>query len=53
MQYFADLEKNRKYANDTLKADKSLSYEKIKNWNLQVQLSFDDFSDCDSGYCGL
>jgi len=53
MQYFADLEKNRKYPNDTLKADESLSYEKIKNWNLQVELSFDDFSECDSGYCGL
>ena len=25
----------------------------IKNWNLQSELSFDDFDECDSGYCGL
>jgi hypothetical protein len=53
MQYFADLEKNRKYPNDTLKADESLTYERIKNWNIQTELSFDDFNECDSGYCGL
>lgn len=27
------------------------SYEKIKNHSLQQELSFDDFSECDSGYC--
>ena len=53
MQFFSDLEKNRKYANDTLKADKNITYEKIKNHKLQLELSFDDFSECDSGYCGL
>ena len=25
----------------------------IENWNLQSELSFDDFNECDSGYCGL
>lgn len=53
MQFFSNLEKNRKYANDTLKADKNITYEKIKNHKLQLELSFDDFSECDSGYCGL
>ncbi len=53
MQVFSDLEKNRKYRGDTLKADELVTYEKIKNWKLQTELSFDDFDDCDSGYCGL
>ena len=53
MQFFADLEKDRKYANDTFKMTDAITYEKIKNWNIQVELSFDDFTDCDSGYCGL
>ena len=26
---------------------------KIKKHKLQIELSFDDFNDCDSGYCGL
>tara|TARA_R110001599_G_scaffold262397_1_gene462942 strand:- start:841 stop:1680 length:840 start_codon:yes stop_codon:yes gene_type:complete len=30
-----------------------LTYETIMNWNMQTELSFDDFNDCDSGYCGL
>lgn len=30
-----------------------VSYTQIKNHNLQQELSFDDFSECDSGYCGL
>ena len=53
MQFFSDLELNRKYPNDTLKADDTLKYQDIKLWNLQTELSFDDFNDCDSGYCGL
>lgn len=53
MQFFADLEKNRKYKNDTFKMTDRITYEKIKDWNLQVELSFDDFNECDSGYCGL
>lgn len=53
MQIFSDFEKNRKYSNDTLKADKDITYEKIKNLNLNVKLTANSFSECDSGYCGL
>ena len=30
-----------------------VSYTQIREHNLQTELSFDDFSDCDSGYCGV
>ena len=30
-----------------------ITYEKIKNHKLQLELFDDDFNDCDSGYCGL
>jgi hypothetical protein len=30
-----------------------VSYAKINSWNPSQQLSWEDFSDCDSGYCGL
>lgn len=30
-----------------------ITYSKIKQSKIQLELSFDDFSDCDSGYCGL
>ena len=53
MQFFSDLEKNRIYANDTLKATNEITYQKIKDWDLQTELSFDDFDECDSGYCGV
>jgi len=53
MQFFSDLEKDRKYNNDTFKMTDDITYEKIKNWKLQVELSFEDFDECDSGYCGL
>ena len=52
MQFFSNLEKNRKYPKDTLTA-KDTTYEQIKNWKIQTELSFDDFDECDSGYCGL
>jgi hypothetical protein len=32
---------------------KGISYEKIKNHRLQLDLFDEDFNDCDSGYCGL
>lgn len=32
---------------------KGITYEKIKNHKLQLDLFDDDFNDCDSGYCGL
>lgn len=30
-----------------------MSYKEISKHNIQLGLSFDDFSDCDSGYCGF
>lgn len=30
-----------------------ITYEDIKKHHLQIELDFDDFTDCDSGYCGL
>lgn len=53
MQIFSDFEKDRKYSNDTLKADKQITYEKIKKLNLNVKLDANCFSECDSGYCGI
>lgn len=53
MQHFADFEKNRKYKNDTLKADDSMTYERIKKMKLTQMLTTNDFSECDSGYCGI
>ena len=53
MQFFSNLEEDRTYKNDTLKANDNITYKKIKQWKLQTELSFDDFTDCDSGYCGL
>jgi hypothetical protein len=30
-----------------------ITYEKIKNYKMQLDLFDEDFNDCDSGYCGL
>ena len=30
-----------------------ITYKKIRNNSLQIELDFDDFSECDSGYCEL
>lgn len=49
MQWFADQEKGRKRG--TWKSD--ITYEKIKSHGLQFELFESDFSDCDSGYCGI
>lgn len=32
---------------------KDFSYQNIKDWKLQTELQWDDFDDCDSGYCGI
>ena len=29
------------------------TYEKIRKHKMQSQMDFDDFSECDSGHCGL
>jgi hypothetical protein len=47
MQWFADKE------NDKSKWRSDVSYSKIKTAFSQIDLFDDDFSDCDSGYCGL
>lgn len=39
------------YNNSTFKI--GITYKKIKEFNLQYELFDDDFSSCDSGYCGL
>lgn len=47
-QWFIDMEE--KHGN-TFK--KGITYKKIKDHKLQLDLFDDDFNDCDSGYCGL
>ena len=32
---------------------KGITYRKIINFKPQTELDFDDFNECDSGYCGL
>ena len=32
---------------------KGITYERIRQYQFQKELSFDDFTECDSGYCGL
>ena len=47
MKWFADQEtKQSRWRSDVM-------YKDIINWNLQTELFDDDFSECDSGYCGL
>ena len=32
---------------------KDVNYKQIINFAPQTEISFDDFNECDSGYCGL
>ena len=49
-EWFIDQEK----INSPNKFKKQMSYQEIKNLNIQKELDFDsDFNDCDTGYCGL
>jgi hypothetical protein len=50
MQWFANQEIGRN-GKGTWKT--GITYEKIKNHKMQIQLFDDDFNDCDSGYCGI
>jgi len=52
MQWFADQEKGRG-GKGIWKHGTGVTYEKIKEYKLQVELFDDDFDECDSGYCGL
>ena len=48
MQWFAEQETFEKYWKN-----KKLLYNDIMKYKPQFELNFDDFNDCDSGYCGL
>jgi hypothetical protein len=50
MEWFAKQEDGRD-RRDSWRGD--VKYRDIIKAKLQMELSFDDFSDCDSGYCGL
>ena len=53
MEWFARQERNRTYTNDFWKPQLEMKYDVIKKHRLQFELDFDDFSECDSGHCGL
>lgn len=48
MNYFSELEvmSGSKFRSD-------VTYKEIINYKSQIEMSFDDFNECDSGYCGL
>ena len=50
MQWFEDQEKGRKPNDGWINWTR---YKKIKTWASQRELFDEDFSECDSGYCGL
>ena len=50
MEWFAEQERTR---NDKGTWKTGITYDKIKQHKSQHEINFDDFSDCDSGYCGL
>lgn len=52
MEWFARQERGRKYEWDKWSGTR-LTYDQIGKHRLQHQLDFDDFSECDSGHCGL
>ena len=49
MEWFANIEEQN--APNTFKKD--CTYKEILEYKPQIELSFEDFDDCDSGYCGL
>ena len=49
INWFAKIEEEN--APNTFRKD--VSYKEIQNFNPQSELSFEDFTECDSGYCGL
>ena len=53
MEWFAKQERNRTYPNDFFMISRGISYDEIAKHKPQIELGFDDFSECDSGYCGL
>jgi len=49
--WFVNAEANTGHNIRTFK--NGITYKQIKNSFTQIKLDFDDFTDCDSGYCGL
>tara|TARA_R100000654_G_scaffold13897_3_gene30110 strand:+ start:8483 stop:9325 length:843 start_codon:yes stop_codon:yes gene_type:complete len=49
MEWFSKMEEQNKP--NTFKKD--LTYKQIINFKPQTEIDFNDFNDCDSGYCGL
>jgi len=49
MKWFANIEEEN--APNTFRKD--CTYNEIIKWKPQIEISFDDFNECDSGYCGL
>lgn len=49
--WFCRQEENTGYNTRTFK--NGITYNKIRNHKLQIELFDDDFNECDSGYCGL
>ena len=47
MKWFA------KQETDKMTFKKEMKYKQIIKWKTQREIQFDDFSDCDSGYCGI
>jgi hypothetical protein len=49
MEWFAKIEEEN--SPNTFRKD--VRYRQIMNWKPQAELSFEDFNECDSGFCGL
>jgi len=49
MKWFSNQEKE----NHPNTFRKDCTYEQVINFKPQIEISFDDFNDCDSGFCGL
>ena len=52
IEWFASKEKI-KHNKDVWYKSKNLSFSQIIKWNNQTELFDNDFSECDSGYCGI
>lgn len=52
IEWFASKEKI-KHNKDVWYKSKNLSFNQIIKWNNQTELFDNDFSECDSGYCGI
>lgn len=52
LNWFASKERI-KHNKDVWYKERNLSFNEIKQWNLQIELFDDDFNECDSGYCGI